>query len=143
MYAEETVENLWPQTATLSWNLSWEYDDNVPALSESVRSTNEIKTSEEFCLSSAAFFLLKDVSAVEEYKVQRSLKIGELTHFEWKQGSFLKDKTTSYGWAYHSVLIALPSRFEVKLRKGEHSQPKRNMTYVIFSNYLLGLILYC
>lgn len=112
-----TVENLCPQTAALSWNLSWEYDVNVPALSESVRPTNTIKISEEFCLSSAAFFFLKEVSAVEEYKLQRSYKIGELTHFEQNKGSFLKDKTPSYGWTYHSVLIALSSRSEVKFRR--------------------------
>lgn len=41
-----------------------------------------MKTSAEFCLSSAAFFLLADVNAVEECKVQRSFKIGELAHFE-------------------------------------------------------------
>lgn len=41
-----------------------------------------MKTSAEFYLSSAAFFLLEDINAVEECKVQRLFKIGELARSE-------------------------------------------------------------
>lgn len=80
-----------------------------------------MKTSAEFYLSSAAFFLLEDINAVEECKVQRLFKIGELASSEWNGESFLKAKTTSDSWAYHSVWIVLSSGVEASFRKGEHS----------------------